>query len=87
MTELELQRFVEDGFLVAGTQDPHAALAAATDQRSSSDENRRKAALYVAHRARDADDARELLLALGLLEPGFRWTTGNPHGPRRKVTE
>lgn len=60
---------------------------ASTRQRSSSDENRRKAALYVAHRARDADDARELLLALGLLEPGFRWTTGNPHGPRKKVTE
>lgn len=31
MTQLELQRFVEDGFLVAGTQDPHAALAAATE--------------------------------------------------------
>lgn len=28
---MELQRFVEDGFLVAGTQDPHVALAAATD--------------------------------------------------------
>jgi hypothetical protein len=27
----ELQRFVEDGFLVEGTQDPHAALAAAVD--------------------------------------------------------
>lgn len=31
MSGLELERFVEDGFLVAGTQDAHAALAAAVD--------------------------------------------------------
>jgi hypothetical protein len=31
---LELQRFVEDGFLVAGSRDPHRALAAAIEDDS-----------------------------------------------------
>lgn len=60
---------------------------ASTRQRSSTDDQRRKAALYVCHRACDVDDARDLLEALGLVDPGFRWRTDRPHGPRKKVTD
>lgn len=34
---------------------------------------RRKAALFVAGQARDVDDCRELLEALGLIDGGVRW--------------
>lgn len=47
---------------------------------------RRKAALYVCGRAENADDATELLLALGLLNPGFKWSQSS-RNRRRRVAE
>jgi hypothetical protein len=70
-----------------GITDDNARGRAATAGNKTTDDERRKAALYVCHRARDRSDATELLLALGLLEPDFKWTTATPHGPRRKVTD
>lgn len=70
-----------------GITDDNQRASAATAGNKTTDLERHRAALYVCHRASDVEDRRELLLALGLLEPGFRWRTGNPHGPRRKVTE
>lgn len=67
--------------------DEHERARASTRQRNSTAPERHKAALYVCHRAHGVDDARELLLALGLLPAGFKWTSAGPHGPRKKVTE
>lgn len=60
---------------------------AAANGRGATDEERRKATLYVASHARNVDDCRDLLEALGLVDQGFRWVTRGPHGPRKKVTE
>lgn len=68
------------------TDDNQRGHAATAGNKTSTDE-RRKAALYVCSRARDTADASELLHALGLVDPGFRWTSTGPHGPRKKVTE
>jgi hypothetical protein len=65
----------------------HERARASTRQRNSTDTERHKAALYVCHRANSVDDAKELLLALGLLPAGFKWKSAGPHGPRKKVTE
>jgi hypothetical protein len=67
--------------------DEHERGRASTRQRSSTDPERRRASLYVAQHGTSVEDRRELLLALGLLEPGFRWTAAGPHGPRKKVTD
>lgn len=50
-------------------------------------EELRKAMRYIASEATDAEDCRELLLALGLIKPGFRWLTSARygHGGRRKI--
>jgi hypothetical protein len=69
-----------------GITDDNERGRASTRQRSNTDDQRRKATLYVCTRGTSIEDRRELLLALGLLEPDFKWTTGNPHGPRKKVT-
>lgn len=70
-----------------GITDDNQRGHAATSGRNTTETERRKAALYVCHRARDRDDAAELLLALGLLPAKFAWTSTSPHGPRKKVTE
>lgn len=60
---------------------------AATSGRNTSLDERHKAALSVCRHGKSLEDRRELLLALGLLEPGFLWTSTGPHGPWKKVTE
>jgi hypothetical protein len=69
-----------------GITDDNARGHAATAGRNTTNLERHKAARYVASRATDPDDCRELLLTLGLLEPDFKWTSAGPHGPRTKVT-
>lgn len=46
------------------------------------DDEKRRAALFTASQAYDADDLRELLQALGLLDPGFHWVTRYTHAGR-----
>jgi len=70
-----------------GISDDNQRGHAATSGRNTTDLERRQAALYVAQHGTSVEDRRELLLALGLLEPGFRWTSAGPHGPRKKVTD
>ena len=54
--------------------------------RDNSDDERRRAALYVCGRSVDAADARELLQALGLMPAGVKWTRSiHTHTRRRKV--
>lgn len=65
--------------------DEHERGHAATRTRSNTPDERRSAALYVCSRATDRGDATELLQALGLIGPGFRWKATGPHGPRRRV--
>ena len=60
---------------------------ATTSGRDTTVDERRKAALYVCGRARNRDDATQLLQALGLVDAGFHCVTKTPHGPRKKVTE
>ncbi len=68
------------------TEDSERGSAATAGNKTSLDE-RHRAALYVCSRAADKADATDLLHALGLLDPGFRWTSSGPHAPRKKVTE
>lgn len=60
---------------------------ATTQHRSSTGEDRRKAALAVAQHGTDIEDRRELLQALGLVDQDFKWVGDRYHGPRKKVTE
>lgn len=52
----------------------------------TTEEQQRRAALFVASNATDATDCTELLMALGLLDPGFRWhSVGTGYGKRRRI--
>lgn len=52
-------------------------------------EEEHRARLVVAHHAENANECRELLQMLGLIDPGFRWETTSTRGgteSRRKIT-
>lgn len=53
-------------------------------------EEEHRARLAVAHHAENANECRELLQMLGLIDPGFRWETTDHHrgvNGRRKITK
>lgn len=47
------------------------------------DTDRQRARRTVASQSHDADDCRELLRMLGLMEPGFEWIAPHGHPDRR----
>lgn len=54
----------------------------------ATDDEKHRATRYVASNSHDADDCRELLQMLGLMDPGFRWADDvSKHHRRHKIQE